>query len=82
MKAFAREDYFLARLSVYAATESDSSGLSIMFGIFGCEARIKTLIVSGGVRTKAPGKEPQSAAKREFLEETGMTLQGVFIELG
>ena len=53
-----------------------------MFGIFGCEARIKTLIVSGGVRTKAPGKEPQSAAKREFLEETGMTLQGVFIELG
>ena len=49
MKAFAREDYFLARLSVYAATESDFSGLSIMFGIVGCEARIKTLIVSSFV---------------------------------
>lgn len=28
------------------------------------------------------GEEPLSAAKREFLEETGMTPQGVFIELG
>ena len=28
------------------------------------------------------GEEPLSAAKREFLEETGTTPQGAFIELG
>jgi hypothetical protein len=48
--------YFFARLIIYAAMESISSELSIIFGIVGCEVRRKTLIATPlveGVRLMA-----------------------------
>ena len=38
--------YFLARLRIYAVTESISSGLRMKLGMVGCGVRRKTLIAS------------------------------------
>jgi hypothetical protein len=60
--------YFLARPTINAATESISSGLSMMFAIVGCEARRKTLIASSLV------EDPRLMSEK--LGATGFALCG------